>query len=680
MTDISGFTFTNCGFVSFTKSANATTGSFTLTRGVNCNFNNVLLGGGRAFMTTCTDVLMSNTIYYDHPAITTTTSNAMNAFDVGTACVRCVFDGLSFGGLKLVQPYLGILNIGAAGCTDIKLRNLGTYISPLDMGGDYVDCTWTRTTTVMTITKVSHGLKTNDLIAMNIISDVTPKAVTTTSATLWTVASAPTSDTFTVTVTNAGTTSGSGSYYPVMTGTLVTLAGSAAAVNVKVQRCYTPHLRTGLTSMDNSSKNLTYESVFGTEWGVQLLPGLNTYMKMIQSTPALTAQTSCYGTHWLDYFTTAVSVNFSGVSWTRTTTVATVTSVGHGLRTGDLINVTTTSDASAIVKGQKTITAATSDTFRFTCLNAGSASGTLTFKQLNGRIAILMNESTSDTASLINLSGGAAFTSTGGLFMPIVNQYAIFETPYYLLGHLNFPIAVVVMGGGTIGNYDITYSLDFGSGYSSFKNLYYPRPGGGGSNGSTNVTMTSTVGVSVGDYVFGTNIAPNAKVVSITNSTTIVVDIANIGTVSGVLTFNQLPNESDITSSGVKMKVKILTSTTNSTAITSLFLYTYSDLVSRSYQYDLDVVNITVTGLKDNTEVRIYLTGTTTEVGGIETATSGTTDNRYYTSSLTVGLVVDIAIINVTYENERITGYVIPSLDSSIPIQQRFDRNYNNTI
>ena len=36
------------------------------------------------------------------------------------------------------------------------------------------------------------GLKANDLIAVNVCSDVAPKAVTTTTATLWTVASAPT--------------------------------------------------------------------------------------------------------------------------------------------------------------------------------------------------------------------------------------------------------------------------------------------------------------------------------------------------------------------------------------------------------------------------------------------------------------------------------------------------------
>jgi hypothetical protein len=92
----------------------------------------------------------------------------------------------------------------------------------------------------------------------------------------------------------------------------------------------------------------------------------------------------------------------------------------------------------------------------------------------------------------------------------------------------------------------------------------------------------------------------------------------------------------------------------------------------------VDHITIKVTGLKDNTEVRVYLTNTITELAGIETATDGTTDNRSFSFSLTAGTTVDIVIISITYENERINGYVIPASNSSIPVQQRIDRNYLN--
>jgi len=592
--DISGFTFTNIRVHCLGGArGNATTGCQTLTRASSCTWTSCLLAGGRNLLTTCTDCTFTNTIYYDHPATTTPVTNPQYCFDLTTNCLRVKVDGLTFGGLTLCQPYSGILSVGAAGCTDIDLRNLGTYAAPLDLGGAQQNATWTRATTTATATKVAHGLKANDIVYVLISSDVA--AITVASKT---VATVPTADTFTFTCLNAGAASGTLVYYPTMSALLYTLATGAAANSVRIKRCYTPHTRTNLSTEDNSSKNITLESVYGDYIGVPLTPALNRTTKGVGSTPSLAGQTSCYGTHWIDAFIAAVTPNLSAQAWTRATTTATVTSTAHGLRTGLLINVTVTSSAAAIVLGQKTVTAVTANTFTFTCLNAGSASGTLTFAPLTGRIGLLMNESTSDTADQYTIDAGtAAFTSAGGLYMPVIADQTTFTTPYSILGHTYFPIAEAVMAGGTIGNYDITYSIDKndGAGYSAFKNLAYPRAGGGGASASTNVTMTSTTGVAAGDYVWGTNIAPNAKVASITNSTTVVVDIANIGVVSGVLRFSQLPSETSINAQlGVKLKVRIKTTTTNATAITSLYFITDSTDVSRAYQYVLDPVDTTV--------------------------------------------------------------------------------------
>ncbi|APU88975.1 hypothetical protein Rctr197k_179 [Virus Rctr197k] len=89
-------------------------------------------------------------------------------------------------------------------------------------------------------------------------------------------------------------------------------------------------------------------------------------------------------------------------------------------------------------------------------------------------------------------------------------------------------------------------------------------------------------------------------------------------------------------------------------------------------------VNVTLTGLRDNTEVRVYTAGTTTELAGIEDATAGSADNRTFTFSLAADTVVDIRIHKVTYETFAIYGYTVPSAAASIPISQRFDRNYAN--
>jgi hypothetical protein len=88
--------------------------------------------------------------------------------------------------------------------------------------------------------------------------------------------------------------------------------------------------------------------------------------------------------------------------------------------------------------------------------------------------------------------------------------------------------------------------------------------------------------------------------------------------------------------------------------------------------------SVTFTGMKDNTEVRVYETGTTTEIDGIENATAGSPDDRSFTWSANATTVVDYVIHNVSYEYIRVEGYTVGTVDTTIPIQQRFDRNYSN--
>ena len=87
-------------------------------------------------------------------------------------------------------------------------------------------------------------------------------------------------------------------------------------------------------------------------------------------------------------FTVTTAVNLDSIAklgsvaalaWTRVTTTASITQVGHGYAVGDRFNVTATSDAAAITTGLKTVLGVTSaDIFTVTCLNGGAASGTVT--------------------------------------------------------------------------------------------------------------------------------------------------------------------------------------------------------------------------------------------------------------------------------------------------------------
>ena len=64
----------------------------------------------------------------------------------------------------------------------------------------------------------------------------------------------------------------------------------------------------------------------------------------------------------------------------------------------------------------------------------------------------------------------------------------------------------------------------------------YTQPTGTGTSGAYTVTVSSATNIQAGQYVFGTGVATNAQVVSI-SGTTVTLNIANTATVSGVLTF-----------------------------------------------------------------------------------------------------------------------------------------------
>ena len=83
---------------------------------------------------------------------------------------------------------------------------------------------------------------------------------------------------------------------------------------------------------------------------------------------------------------------------------------------------------------------------------------------------------------------------------------------------------------------------------------------------------------------------------------------------------------------------------------------------------------LTFTNVVSGSELRIFTAGTTGELYGIE-STDGITDPAYvYTQT---GLV-DIVVHNVEYQYYRINNYPLSTSDSSLPISQIFDRNYDN--
>ena len=89
---------------------------------------------------------------------------------------------------------------------------------------------------------------------------------------------------------------------------------------------------------------------------------------------------------------------------------------------------------------------------------------------------------------------------------------------------------------------------------------------------------------------------------------------------------------------------------------------------------------VTFTGMRDNSEVRVYNASTGVEIAGIEDATAGSPDDRTFAWTAAAGLIVDYVIHNwqpdvPVYETIRVNDFTVPNNDVSIGIQQRLDRN-----
>jgi hypothetical protein len=463
LTDLAGFTFNRDKTYSFLLRGNATTGAATLTRVQNTTFNNQQIGLGQFLMTTCKNITYNNTVYHD--CITTTgTTNPMSVWSVATNCDTITMDGLTFGQLTNVQPYTAILSINAAGCTNIKLRNIGTSPSSL----------------------LSLG-STNP------------------------------------------------------TGTVCAIATGAAASDVKLQRLFAANTRTNLYSGDNSSTRITVEQCQGDYADVPVNNMLNMIAKGVGATPTYAAQTAVYGTHWFDHFT---AINY-------------------------------------------------------------------------GRIAILMNEPTAETADLVSLTGGAAFTSAGGLYMPTVGMTATFEMPFYALGHESFQNVALTMAGGTVANYRFEYSIDKNDG-----------------NGWSTMTSSSYTAAQLGTALNG---------------------------ITGI-----------DASKGIKLRLKITTGTANTTAITSVYIQTTSSSTGREYYYPLDVNTITFTGLPTGCDTVVLTAGTNT-IMEQQDSLAGTSYAYTYSGAQTV----DVGFIKPGYKLKYIRNLPLGTTDSTVPVALDLDLNYS---
>lgn len=122
--------------------------------------------------------------------------------------------------------------------------------------------------------------------------------------------------------------------------------------------------------------------------------------------------------------------------------------------------------------------------------------------------------------------------------------------------------------------------------------------------------------------------------------------------------------------------VAICSSAENILAATNMiFLTSYG---SYNFTFDFSVEDISyelsITGLKTNSEVRIYASGTETELAGIENSGTSFSWNFTYSPSY----YVDIVVMNLQYQHYRINNLLLENSNMSVLVQQIVDRNYSN--
>jgi len=128
---------------------------------------------------------------------------------------------------------------------------------------------------------------------------------------------------------------------------------------------------------------------------------------------------------------------------------------------------------------------------------------------------------------------------------------------------------------------------------------------------------------------------------------------------------------------GIKFKFRF-SATGTQTSMSMLLMETTTTLEAQStnlYPIDQQEVTITLTGLHDDTEVRIYKVEDGIEISGVEYTVGDFVDTIFYPGT---DFDVNIIIHNEEYQYIRLENITITENNLTIPIQQVFDTTYLN--
>jgi hypothetical protein len=475
-------------------------------------------------MTTCGNISFTNTEYADAIQTTAITTFPQYVWSLTTNCANITLNGLTHAGnLATVAAYNGILS-AIVGTNNIKLRNIGTAVAPLDLG--------------------SRGAY----------------------------------------ILNVGTTTSGGNY------------------NIELKRIYTLNTRTGIFVADNASSGIVLENVWGDVADTATANVLNLQMKGIRGTAVTTGQTAIYGSHWQDFIDSAGNTGRLNLAFNEETTASpssttvsrTQLALPSGFNSAGVIQMPLAGDSvtwetPSYVINHASFTVAAPTFVSTTALTTSALSWATGFTTIT-------------TSASHGLSAGDTIVLTGsttaainGVFV-VTNVVSATQVRYAQAGNPGTHAAANIL---PLDNINAFYYIDTGSGYGPKRNLKYTRTGGVTTSGNAIITMTSTTGVEVGDYVTSkvAGAGASARVLSVDSSTQVTVNVnSSATTAANVLYFNHLPFESALTATGFKLKLNLTTwAQNNIAAVTNVSIPTVTNATSRAYQYPLETVAVKVT-------------------------------------------------------------------------------------
>lgn len=329
----------------------------------------------------------------------------------------------------------------------------------------------------------------------------------------------------------------------------------------------------------------------------------------------------------------------------------------------------------------------------------------LYFTTTTGALNILFNASSKEIKpySLTGNTTVPIFSNTGKLFLQKIGDSVEYTWPHKIIGVTSFRNLPMKLSGLDLGTttdrlegLKLEYSIKTTGDYSEYKEL---RSETGSTIGITEETISASDGFYlkiklttmngmkynarsagmnfvVGEVIKGASSLVEAVVVrdyivvAGTNGTGTLWLSGITGTFrAGEVIVRSSDNQARATNLATNTSFALFPSFTS--YINGFQLYTNIDY---SNKYPDDQTTLRLTGLQPNSEVRVLLHGTTTELGGIEN--SSTFFDFSYTYS--TGTYVDIIIMSLDYQYYKIENYLLLSIDTSIPIQQIYDRVFDN--